>query len=118
MGPQELEKYILRMLLGLVLEECLALKQRADQSTVIVSMLNLYSQLEACVHMHVAIELYIIGATVSAFGQGTGLIWLDNVVCQGFVEDRITECNHLPLGVHNCGHDRDVGVSCVLDGLE
>ena len=54
------------------------------------------------------------GATVSynaAFGQGAGPIWLDDVTCRGF-EDRLIECNHPALGIHNCGHHQDVGVSC------
>ena len=45
------------------------------------------------------------------FGQGGGPIWLDDVICSGF-EERLIECFHPPLGVHNCVHNRDVGVTC------
>ena len=47
----------------------------------------------------------------AAFGQGTGQIWLDDVQCVGN-EPSISHCNHLGLGVHNCGHYQDAGVVC------
>ena len=47
----------------------------------------------------------------AAFGQGTGQIWLDDVRCVGN-ERSISHCNHLGLGVHNCGHYEDAGVVC------
>ena len=53
----------------------------------------------------------------AAFGQGTGQIWLDDVQCVGF-EDRLIDCNHLPLGISNCGHHQDVSVSCVPGSLQ
>lgn len=46
------------------------------------------------------------------FGQGTGQIWLQHIFCRGH-EERLIECSHFPLGIHNCGHIQDVGVACI-----
>ena len=42
---------------------------------------------------------------------GSGQIWLDDVVCSGS-ESRIDQCNHLPFGTHNCGHNEDQAIHC------
>ena len=47
----------------------------------------------------------------SGFTGGTGQIWLDDVQCTG-IETRLIDCPHLPLGIHNCAHLKDAGVSC------
>ena len=54
------------------------------------------------------------GATryrVAAFGQGVGLIHLDNLVCTGS-EARLIDCPHNGEGIHNCVHSEDAGVVC------
>ncbi|KAK2916400.1 hypothetical protein Q8A67_000774 [Cirrhinus molitorella] len=47
----------------------------------------------------------------AAFGQGSGLIWLDDVKCSGS-EISLTQCSHRGLGNHNCNHGKDAGVVC------
>ncbi|XP_034550539.1 macrophage receptor MARCO [Notolabrus celidotus] len=43
---------------------------------------------------------------------GTGRIWLDDMHCAG-TEGDIFDCPHPGVGVNNCQHSEDVGVSCV-----
>ena len=46
------------------------------------------------------------------FGQSTSRsIYLDNVVCNGD-ESSLLDCEHEPVGVHNCDHSEDAGVRC------
>ena len=47
----------------------------------------------------------------AAFGQGSGGIFLDNVVCDGF-ERRLVDCASNPPATSNCLHTRDAGVVC------
>ena len=65
-------------------------------------------------------ELGYPGATgyscCAAYGQGTGPIWLDNVACTG-TEASLYNCPHVGFGVHNCEHDKDVGVACEIQGI-
>ncbi|CAN9509905.1 unnamed protein product [Ophioblennius macclurei] len=49
--------------------------------------------------------------TQARFGQGSGPIWYDNVVCTGS-EAKLSECRHQGIGSHNCGHHEDAGVVC------
>ncbi|XP_072051923.1 uncharacterized protein [Amphiura filiformis] len=56
--------------------------------------------------------------TVGAeFGQGTGVIVLDNVACTG-EETNLYECPlqpRVPFGRNNCKHAEDAGVVCLVD---
>ena len=47
----------------------------------------------------------------SYFGSGSGVIYLDSVVCNGS-ERTLQQCTANPIGVHNCDHSEDAGVKC------
>ena len=47
------------------------------------------------------------------YGQGTGSIILDNLVCLG-TEGSLFSCRHNGLYVHNCGHGEDASTVCEL----
>ncbi|XP_063960869.1 deleted in malignant brain tumors 1 protein-like isoform X4 [Lytechinus pictus] len=58
---------------------------------------------------------FLRGANYSccaAFGQGDGLIILDDVICNGN-ESSIASCRHGGPYVHNCQHSEDVGITCI-----
>ena len=48
----------------------------------------------------------------SQYGQGSGPIWLNNVMCNGN-EASLVECTYPGVGIiENCTHDKDVSVKC------
>jgi len=52
----------------------------------------------------------VIGS--AGFGQGSGSIWLDSVMCTGS-ESRLAHCGHLGINVtRSCSHAEDAGVRC------
>ncbi|XP_062579987.1 neurotrypsin-like [Saccostrea cucullata] len=61
-----------------------------------------------------------VAHSLAHFGEGTGMIWLDDVECYGNETD-IEMCSHSSHGFHNCRHSEDAGVSCsdphALNGL-
>jgi hypothetical protein len=47
----------------------------------------------------------------AAFGQGSGGVFLDNIICDGF-ERRLVDCASNPPVSSNCPQTRDAGVVC------
>ena len=49
------------------------------------------------------------------FGEGSGLVLLDDVDCDGSEKGLISCSTGSPIGQHNCNHGKDAGVSCQGD---
>ena len=47
----------------------------------------------------------------SRYGEGSGPVWLNHVICQGS-EVTILDCLHDDWGVNDCNHMSDVSISC------
>ena len=55
--------------------------------------------------------------TEGRFGEGVGLIAMDDVNCEG-MEDNISECTYTNHEDTDCDHSEDAGVVCTKDPLE
>ena len=53
----------------------------------------------------------IIGVQTTSFGEGTGMIWMDNVTCTGN-ERVLMNCTASFSGNNSCTHAQDAGVRC------
>jgi len=60
-----------------------------------------------CLH----INFPFTSTALASYGAGTGIIWIDNVLCRGN-EEGLSQCLHSGWGVHNCGHSEDASVIC------
>ncbi|XP_067048010.1 uncharacterized protein [Acropora muricata] len=49
--------------------------------------------------------------TGAHYGQGTGLIWMDDVACSGS-ESHLHDCRQRGWGSHDCTHSKDSSVRC------
>ena len=58
----------------------------------------------------------VIAYRVAQFGQGTGDIILDNLLCRGN-ESNIFDCRHNGETNHNCAHSEDAGIFCPIPGI-
>ena len=47
------------------------------------------------------------------YGQGTGPIVLDDVICRG-TESSLFSCRHRGVGNHDCSHHEDASVRCEI----
>ncbi|XP_030851603.1 scavenger receptor cysteine-rich type 1 protein M130-like [Strongylocentrotus purpuratus] len=50
---------------------------------------------------------------LAQFCEGSDDILLSHVGCDG-TEDNLADCIHLGFGMHNCQHNEDAGVTCLL----
>ena len=53
----------------------------------------------------------VVATTDAFYGQGSGIIWLDEVDCSG-TEFTIGNCLHNGWGFEDCDHYEDAGVKC------
>ncbi len=57
-------------------------------------------------------DSHAIAHVAGEFGQGDGVIWLDELKCNGS-EVTLADCGMFKKGFSDCRHEEDVGVSCL-----
>ena len=57
----------------------------------------------------------VLALRSAAYGQGKGVIWMDDVSCTGS-ETAISKCKHRGWRVTDCVHNQDAGVVCKPKG--
>ena len=62
------------------------------------------------------VYIHTVGVSVrynAYYGQGSGPIWLQDVLCKG-TEQQLLKCanDYYPIGATRCSHSGDVGVIC------
>ena len=64
---------------------------------------------QLCIEYILDPELGAVARSRAFYGQGVGLIHLDDLMCTGF-EQSLFDCTFDPT--HNCLHSEDAGVVC------
>lgn len=59
----------------------------------------------------VYVESDIVPLGRAYFGEGSGNIFLDEILCTGD-EERLSDCHHEAGNSHDCTHAEDAGVRC------
>ena len=53
---------------------------------------------------------------IKAGRPGSGIIWLDDVVCSSTNVARLINCSHLDGTLEDCDHSEDISIMCYNDG--
>ncbi|KAM5254798.1 scavenger receptor cysteine-rich type 1 protein M130 [Hipposideros larvatus] len=82
--------------------------------TVCDDNFNMHHASVVCKQLNCGSALSVSSSSI--FGEGSGQIWFDDLVCNGN-ESALWNCKHEGWGKHNCDHSEDAGVIC-LDGAD
>ncbi|XP_070547322.1 hyalin-like [Ptychodera flava] len=93
-----------------VVEEDITTFSAAIIAAVVGGSVSVILLLSGLIYLYMRNGNYVAHPS-AAFGQGSGKILLDNVICGGS-ECHIDDCHHNEWGSHNCNHAKDVGVTC------